>query len=514
MMAPMVPRSPLDRLELWEKLRAHVFENHGPAAERAREMAERDWRRVTQAESRVLAALVSLDLDPRLAASWRHARQLATRLGEEASRRGAEMLAESPGVDDSKTRRRKPASPVAAEPAEPTAEQVDRLRKILAWLDDNPPASWLAAQSGAAAAAGELARRGGFESLAAWRWLVWMGYPAAVPDGPRQRWLARLGWMREPGASHRARTQAMEVFDALARATGASLGEVSYLAGVFSGGERDAPPEAALCGARPRCGACPLRAGCVYFGMHGKQQEVDSKRALKALSAELRPRERLMAKGPKGLGDEELLAILLRTGIRGENAVDVARRLITECGSLESMAAMSVAELARQRGVGTVKATQIKAALELARRLQTLPTMPRGLRMSNSRKLFEYVRPRFVSQRQEEFVVLLLNTKFEVMREVPLTRGLVNQVLVHPREAFNEAVRDNAYAVAFAHNHPSGDPDPSQEDDAVTTRLVRAGEIVGILVKDHIIVAGDIYYSYADQGRLGRNVLVEREEPG
>lgn len=507
MMASMTPTTPLDRLELWEKLRAHVLEHHPPAQSRLVQAAERDWRRLTPAEARVVAVLASLDLDPLLAASWRQSRAIATRLTEVATP-GPITLAET----SAEAKRRRPVAPPAVQPiVEPTAAQLERLTRILTWLDEHPPTVWLASVSGAAAAAVDLTRRAGFERLAAWRFLVNIGFPAVEPDLARQRLLARLGWVHSPGNSARAQAEAMAAFDALARATGASLAEINVIAGLFTGAEPDSPREAALCGARPRCSSCPLRAGCVYFRLHGRRQETQARHALKTLSAELRPRERLAAKGPRSLADEELLAILLRTGMRGENAVEVARRLITECGSLEAMAAMSVAELARHRGVGTVKATQVKAALELARRLQSLPTMPRGLRMSNSRVMFETVRRRFVGERQEEFVVLLLNTKFEIVREVGLTRGLVNQVPIHPREAFNEAVRDNASAVAFAHNHPSGDPTPSAEDDAITARLVRAGEIVGITVKDHIIVAGDVYYSYADQGRLSRHLLLDRE---
>ncbi len=214
-----------------------------------------------------------------------------------------------------------------------------------------------------------------------------------------------------------------------------------------------------------------------------------------------RPREKLAARGPGVLTDAELVAILIRTGSGKENALAVANRMMRDYGTLERLAGASVAELASRPGIGQVKAVTIKAAMEMARRLDARASGGAPV-VESSRDAYSLLRRRFLGSMKEEFVVVLLNTKNVVLRIASVSEGILNQSLVHPREAFEEAIRDSAAAVVFAHNHPSGDPAPSRDDMTATERLVKAGDILGIRVLDHIIVGGDRFYSFADDGRI------------
>jgi len=216
--------------------------------------------------------------------------------------------------------------------------------------------------------------------------------------------------------------------------------------------------------------------------------------------AEERPRERLVTNGAEALSDAELLAIVLRTGaVRGETAVDLARRLLATFGGVAPLGRASVAELVRQAGIGTAGAATILAALELGRRA-TATRVDRGGVFRGSAEVFDHFRSRLTDLRKEVFCILLLDAKHRKLRDVRISEGSLTASIVHPREVFAPAVRDSAAAVILVHNHPSGDPTPSAEDIELTRRLRQSGDVLGIRVLDHVIVGCEAHFSFVDAG--------------
>ena len=208
---------------------------------------------------------------------------------------------------------------------------------------------------------------------------------------------------------------------------------------------------------------------------------------IKDLPHRERPRERLAELGADALADAELIAILLRTGLRGQSAVEVGRALIRRFGSLGELARATLKELQEIRGVGRDKAIALKAAFTLARRMaaeiQTaapLLDQPEAV----AALLREECRPYTV----EHFYALLLDTRRRLLRKEVLARGTLDAAIVHPRDVFRHAVAANASAVVLVHNHPSGDPTPSKADITVTRDLIRAGQLLKIEVLDHVIL--------------------------
>lgn len=210
---------------------------------------------------------------------------------------------------------------------------------------------------------------------------------------------------------------------------------------------------------------------------------------IKDLPAGERPRERLLAKGAEALATEELLAILLRTGAAGLSALDAARQLLKRFGSLDHLARARVEELAAQRGLGRDKAVTLKAAFTLAQRLarEVAATAPV---LETPHQVADLMREDCRAREVEHFQVLLLNTRRRLLRIEPvsISQGTLDTVLVHPREVFRAAILANAAAVVLVHNHPSGDPTPSEADIRVTRELIRAGQLLKIEVVDHIIL--------------------------
>ena len=215
---------------------------------------------------------------------------------------------------------------------------------------------------------------------------------------------------------------------------------------------------------------------------------------------EERPREKLAALGAGALTDSELIAILLRTGGRGKTALDLAKDLLSREGSLNAIGEMDLATL-RQRGIGPARATSIVAAFELSRRLEREEKKQRPV-FQTPDDVAGFFSSSLRSLKHEEFHALLLNASNRLLREVLITKGILNSSLVHPRECFTDAIREKAQSVIFVHNHPSGNPEPSSEDLAVTKQLVESGRILGIPVHDHIIIAGTSYTSFAERNLL------------
>jgi len=214
-----------------------------------------------------------------------------------------------------------------------------------------------------------------------------------------------------------------------------------------------------------------------------------------------RPRERLLNQGPQILTNAQLLGILLRVGRHGSSAVQVGMDILDRLGGVAGLAQCGIEELCAVPGVGEAKAAQLKAAIELGKRALAGPLI-KGTKITSSRDLFTHYHPALRDLRHEIFKVVLLDAKHAIMRDATVSEGSLTLSIVHPREVFTLAVKESAAAVIFLHNHPSGDPTPSQEDRVLTARLVSAGEVLGIRVLDHLVVGDGRYVSFADQGWL------------
>ena len=232
----------------------------------------------------------------------------------------------------------------------------------------------------------------------------------------------------------------------------------------------------------------------------GVREPVLYRTTIKDWPEEDRPREKLARRGATYLSEAELLAILIRTGKKGTTALDLARSLLSNGRTLRDVAQMSVSDLVHE-GIGIARATAIVAACELSRRLPASAGKEKPVFHSPEDVATIYV-PKLRDLKHEEFWALLLTSANRLMSEVTVTSGTLNSSLVHPRECFQEALKQSAATVIFLHNHPSGNAEPSQEDIAITKQLVESGKILGIPVHDHIIVAGDSFTSFADRGLL------------
>ncbi len=228
-------------------------------------------------------------------------------------------------------------------------------------------------------------------------------------------------------------------------------------------------------------------------------------RSIKKWPEDERPRERLLKIGASELSSAQLLAIILTTGSRNKSAIELSRELLINFSSLKEIEDASVAEFLHIKGIGTAKISQIKAALELGRRLfqSGRDTSIQKPSFKNSREVYEYYRPKFYGLKKEKFLSALLDSKNRVFREVIVSEGTLTSSLVHPREVFRYAIKEAAAAVLFIHNHPSGDPNPSKDDILITKRLVETGNVIGINVLDHIVISDGQYMSMMEKGLMG-----------
>lgn len=218
------------------------------------------------------------------------------------------------------------------------------------------------------------------------------------------------------------------------------------------------------------------------------------------LPADERPRERLVVLGEQALSVQELIQLILGRGIAGESVAVTAQKLLTQFGNLQKLSGASVEELSSIRGIGLAKAAQIKAAFEIGRRLsiQSLPYKSKEL--TDPKKVFQLIKSRLKDYHKEHFYIIALNSRNHSLAEVSV--GSLNASIVHPREVFAEAIKNKAASVIFSHNHPSGDPEPSEDDIVMTKRLVEAGKILGIEVVDHIIVTKNSFSSFKEKGLI------------
>lgn len=205
---------------------------------------------------------------------------------------------------------------------------------------------------------------------------------------------------------------------------------------------------------------------------------------IRELPEDERPREKLQRHGAHALSDAELVAIFLRTGMKGRSAIDLARELLAK-HPLSSLVSAPVEELSKIKGIGPTKAIQLKAAFEVAKRLAR---PQKRIPVNDPATAASFVREEMRDLDREEFRVLLLTTKNTLLRVAEISRGSLNASIVEPREVFKDAIAASAASMILVHNHPSGDPTPSSEDISITKRLVKAGELLNISVLDHIIV--------------------------
>lgn len=222
---------------------------------------------------------------------------------------------------------------------------------------------------------------------------------------------------------------------------------------------------------------------------------------MKLVAPHDRPREKLARAGVSALGDNELIAILLGTGTASRGALAVAQDVLDRVGGVTGLAQIALDDLRGVSGVGTPRAARLLAAVELGRRAVTGARSERP-QLRTPRALANYLLPLYGSHREERFGIVMLDAKFRLIRSETISIGTLDAAIAHPRDIFRAAAVGSAFCIALFHNHPSGDPTPSGEDTDLTTRMVAAGDLMGIEVVDHVIVGGAKFFSYREAGLL------------
>ncbi|MDP2846260.1 MAG: DNA repair protein RadC [Candidatus Methanoperedens sp.] len=218
------------------------------------------------------------------------------------------------------------------------------------------------------------------------------------------------------------------------------------------------------------------------------------------MQKEERPRERLIKNGATALSDSELLAIILRTGSRQENVINLCQRLLKEY-NLKQLSQINLNQLMKIHGIKESKASQIAACFEIARRLESFNEGEKP-KINSPEDVYRLIYPRMREQKKEMFIELCLDTKNQIIKEGTISIGSLNANIVHPREVFKMALTESAAHIIVAHNHPSGDPTPSKEDIEITKKLVETGNIMGITVLDHVIIGDGRHFSMKEAGHI------------
>jgi DNA repair protein RadC len=223
-------------------------------------------------------------------------------------------------------------------------------------------------------------------------------------------------------------------------------------------------------------------------------------RAIREWPEAERPREKLIKTGAEALSDGELLAIILRTGNHGQSAEDMGREILARCGGLPGLDRVHIEELLSFPGLGIAKAAQLKAAIEIGKRVRILESRPQSF--NSYSKVVAYFGPRFEGKRYECFLALLLDGQNKLLAERMITEGIPTQATIYVRKIMEEALRVSASSFVVVHNHPSGNPQPSSADDETTKNLKIASEVLNLVFLDHVILGTGSYYSYAEHKRI------------
>ena len=232
----------------------------------------------------------------------------------------------------------------------------------------------------------------------------------------------------------------------------------------------------------------------------------EMKQTIKELPESSRPYEKCLQGGPSVLSDSELLAVILRSGVPGNNSLALANQILsltkdTSYPGLLGLMHMSLPDLMKVNGIGKVKAIQLKCIGELSKRMASAVARP-GLSFNDPITIAKYYMEHLRHEEQEVLIVMLLDGKNHLLGEQTISRGTVNATLVTPREVFLEAMRFHAVSVILVHNHPSGDPTPSNEDIKITERVYRSGELLGVMLLDHVVIGDHKYVSFREQGLI------------
>jgi len=485
-------------IDIFEKLKTALLAAAPSLEHELLSIRERTWRGKPHEFFREKLVATLLEVDLTAAAGRRQVRRLLKSL--EPGESLAQSLESLLDVAEAKAR--------SLRVADITQKNIHDLRDALGRLDhlaeapgDGGLAARIEAQGNPAHVVDMLASAiPQLRGMKVYHFLQQSEYPIVVPDVMRQRFLYRLGLWPEIGQTRALLLGFQDLCGTIARLTGEPAGGIDLLTGLYSGAITRRKLFAPVCLHKPLCEECPVRRQCSYYRYRGSAPEPE-KSNMRQMKRENRPREKFERLGPDQATDAELVAILLRTGAAGRSALEVSSNLLRVFETIEGVEAASVSELTAIKGIGRSKAVEIKAALELGKRLFTRP-LSRGVKITCSSDVFNAFHMRFRMAAQEEFMLLCLSTKNQVLKEVSVSLGSLNQSSVHPREVFKEAIRESAHAVLFIHNHPSGDPRPSESDLALTRQLKDAGEMLKIKVLDHIIVGDQSYYSFADHKML------------
>ena len=230
-----------------------------------------------------------------------------------------------------------------------------------------------------------------------------------------------------------------------------------------------------------------------------KQQPNEPQYTIQQLPDTDRPRERLISQGPESVSSAELIAIILGSGMKGKSVLQLSQEIIMHFGSLKGLAEATIEELRQIKGLGLIKAIQLKAAITLGLRASKQNTAVR-YRIDSPKNGYHLLRNLLSTEKREVFYVILLDTKGYVITQEMISTGTLSSTLVHPREVFYPAIRNKAASVILAHNHPSGDPTPSQQDYQLTEKLIQAGKLIGIPIHDHLIIGNESFVSLRETG--------------
>jgi len=225
----------------------------------------------------------------------------------------------------------------------------------------------------------------------------------------------------------------------------------------------------------------------------------NKKYTVKELPLDDRPREKLLLRGSQNLSDAELVAILLRTGKKGKSVLEISRELISNEGNLAMLATKTADSLQKISGIGKDKAATLVAAFELSRRILSQAKWFSNQKVTSPREIADIFIPMLRDDTKERFIVVCLNSSNKIIKHETISIGSLNSSVVHPREIFKVAIDCSSASIILIHNHPSGNPEPSNEDIRITKKVVESGKILDIPVFDHLIIAGDTYTSFVEK---------------